>query len=366
VSLTLEKLRASRTFDSTGGGFFRYSSRRDWQEPHPEKLLDDQASLLRNYLHLYVLTDQPSHRETAEGLVAYLNKTLSEGGSAPFFGCEDHVRQIAPRGATGPLPVLSFIDRLVYTDANAHAASAYLDAWLVLGLEECRQRAEAVLDWLWEHHRAQDGSVYHFSDAEPLMPGMLLDSVAMGSALLDAYAAVGEEAYLARARDLASHILEAHRNPDGGFFDISYRGPAYLRFPLTMLTQNATTATFFLRLADLSGDQSYREQAGWALGCFHNSHREHGAYAAGFGHALARLLSPPLTIVVRSPSPGDAGMRRLLCAALTQLRHANLDFRFELSRGTTKASLDLRIDGRHVGPVEDPSLVGPHLLTPVS
>jgi uncharacterized protein YyaL (SSP411 family) len=245
------------------------------------------------------------------------------------------------REATGPLPVLSFSTGCSRTQTlTPLRATRCLE---VLGLEDCSS-AEAVLDWLWQHHRAPDGGT-HFSDAQPLMPGMLMDSVAMGSALLDAYASLGNERFLSRARELASHIVEAHRNPDGGFYDISYRGPAHLRFPLTMLTQNASTAMFLLRLAGLSGDQSYREQASWALGCFPNSHREHGAYAAGFGHALARWLSPPLTIVVKGPGPGDAGMRRLMRAALTQLRHPNLDFRFELSRGTDKASLELQIDG---------------------
>jgi uncharacterized protein YyaL (SSP411 family) len=51
VAFTLRKMQQSRTFDAVDGGFFRYSSKPDWQEPHPEKLLDDQAALLRNYLH---------------------------------------------------------------------------------------------------------------------------------------------------------------------------------------------------------------------------------------------------------------------------------------------------------------------------
>ena len=69
VTFTLEKMRHSRTFDARDGGFFRYSSRADWQEPHPEKLLDDQAALLRNYLRAYLLTEHLAYRETAEGLI---------------------------------------------------------------------------------------------------------------------------------------------------------------------------------------------------------------------------------------------------------------------------------------------------------
>jgi hypothetical protein len=92
VAFTLRKMQQSRTFDAVDGGFFRYSSKPDWQEPHPEKLLDDQAALLRNYLHTYLLTEQAVYRDTAEGLIDYLNTTLADDAMSCFFGCQDYVR----------------------------------------------------------------------------------------------------------------------------------------------------------------------------------------------------------------------------------------------------------------------------------
>lgn len=50
VVLTLDNVREGRVHDGGKGGFFRYSSKRDWSEPHREKRLVDQAGLLRNYL----------------------------------------------------------------------------------------------------------------------------------------------------------------------------------------------------------------------------------------------------------------------------------------------------------------------------
>ena len=132
VLLTLDRMRESRTFDAKDGGFFRYSSKRDWQEPHQEKLLDDQAALLSNYLHAYLLTEGQPYRETAEGLIDYLNTTLSDGAQGALFGCQDYVRPLGPiraAGGAGPPQLMSLIDRYVYCDANARAASAYLGAW---------------------------------------------------------------------------------------------------------------------------------------------------------------------------------------------------------------------------------------------
>ncbi len=48
----------------------------DWQDPQPEKLLDDQATLIRNYLYTYLLSEQ-AYKEMAEGLMDYLNTTVT-------------------------------------------------------------------------------------------------------------------------------------------------------------------------------------------------------------------------------------------------------------------------------------------------
>jgi uncharacterized protein YyaL (SSP411 family) len=365
VRLTLDKMRHSRIFDSKNGGFFRYSSKVDWQEPHPEKLLDDQAALLRNYLHTYLLTDQASHREMAEGLVDYLKTTLSTAAHPYFLGCQDYVRLelgASDRQTSAPPPLLSCIDELVYCDANARAASALLDAWWLLGREDCRERALGILDRLWDTLRAPNGGMYHYSDGAPHVPGLLLDSVMMGIALLDAYAFGGQAVSLERARQLAEAIVRQHRNAGGGFQDISVAGPASLHYPVTVLTQNATVASFFIRLADLSGDMAYRKTAHWALRRFPNSHRTYEAFAAGFGHALGRLLALPLIMTITG-APGDAGVRSLARAALTQLHHGDLVLRFQADRQRQTASAEVYLDDRLIGPMTNPASLRSEVLT---
>jgi hypothetical protein len=365
VRLTLEKMRHSRIFDAKDGGFFRYSSKANWQEPHPEKLLDDQAALLRNYLHLYLLTDQAAWRETAEELIAYLDATLSTADQACFFGCQDYVRpELSPAAGqtSGPLRLLSVIDEYVYCDANARAASAYLDAWWLLGGKECKTRARNILDTLWITMRVPDGGMYHYTNGAPHTPGLLLDSVMMGLALLDAYAICGDTLCLERARQLAEDIVRQHRNATGGFFDISRIGPASLQYPVAVLTQNATVAVFFVRLADLSGIIDYRKMAYWALKRFPNAHRRHEAFAAGFGHALSRLLTLPLVLTIRG-TPGDPGVRALARAALTQLHHGDLVLRFHADHQHQPASAEVRLGNRLLGPIVDPAALQPELVT---
>ena len=170
-------------------------------------------------------------------------------------GCQDYVRPeldlSVPR--TGPPPLLSLIDQYLYCDANARLAAAYLEAWWLLGLDDCRQRALGILDELWDRCRAPDGGMFHYLDGEAYVPGLLMDSVRMGQALLTAYGCIGDERYLERAQVLAAEMVRQHRNPTGGFNDIRQLGPANLQIALPILTQNAAAAAFFVDLADLSG-----------------------------------------------------------------------------------------------------------------
>jgi hypothetical protein len=115
-------------------------------------------------------------------------------------------------------------------------------------------------------------------------------------------------------------------------------------------------------LADLSGDIAYRKTAHWALRRFPNSHRQHGAFAAGFGHALGRLLVLPLRLTITGV-PGAPEVRSLARAALTQLHHGDVVLQFQEDRECRTASAMVQIGDRLIGPVTDPSALSPVLST---
>ena len=359
VTFTLDKMLQSLTFHAKDGGFYRYSSQPDWNEPHPEKLLEDQATLVSNFLRLYLITGDPARRESAEGLIDYLNSTLLDGDSGAFFGCQDYVRPVEQTGADGePLPMISVIDEYIYCDANARAAVAFLDAWWILGREDCRERAVQILEVLWRDLRVPGGGTYHYVDREPQAPGMLTDATATGIAFLKAYSVLHDEEYLDRAKELAGDISRMHRSPDGGFFDISQKGPANLQVPIAELPQNAAVASFFVRLADLSGDTNHREEAVWALKRFPGAHRQFGAFAAGFGQALARLLTHPLIVTING-SAGSPEVRSLAQAATTQLGHGDVVVKFRDAPNAGSAWAEIRLGGSSFGPISEPSQLTP-------
>ncbi|HYM70229.1 MAG TPA: thioredoxin domain-containing protein, partial [bacterium] len=89
VTRTLEQMARGGVYDQIGGGFHRYSVDASWTVPHFEKMLYDNAELLRNYVHAYQATGNAMFRETARGIVAYVSETLMDAKDGGFYASQD-------------------------------------------------------------------------------------------------------------------------------------------------------------------------------------------------------------------------------------------------------------------------------------
>ena len=186
----------------------------------------------------------------------------------------------------------------------------------MLGDRRCRERAVDALGFLWERMRAPDGTMFHcFSEGEARVPGLLQDCVWTGRAMLGGYRVLGDPLYLGRARELADVIVGTFRNSAGGFYDVAQPGPGALGVRVVELAQNARAAQFFGELADLGGDRGYRRWQEWALRGHAPSLDGYGAFAAGFGLALAHRLEEG-TVTRVSGVPGHPALRVSVRAAL--------------------------------------------------
>ncbi len=85
---TLMKMAQGGIYDHLGGGFHRYSVDARWLVPHFEKMLYDNAQLVRAYADLYKVTREPLFKSVVEETVAYLLREMlhSEGG---FYSTQD-------------------------------------------------------------------------------------------------------------------------------------------------------------------------------------------------------------------------------------------------------------------------------------
>jgi len=76
AALTLTRMAEGGLYDQLGGGFFRYSVDAYWMIPHFEKMLYDNAELLRVYAQAAVATGEPLFKRVAQETAAWLMRDL--------------------------------------------------------------------------------------------------------------------------------------------------------------------------------------------------------------------------------------------------------------------------------------------------
>lgn len=124
VLFTLKKMHEGGMYDHLGGGFHRYAVDKYWRVPHFEKMLYDQAQLVRTYVNAYLVTRNEYFLSVAEHTASYMLKNLysPEGG---FYSAED-------------------AESIVNSEGNAHKEEGAFYLWQkseidkVLGVEVSR------------------------------------------------------------------------------------------------------------------------------------------------------------------------------------------------------------------------------------
>lgn len=263
--LTLQRMAGGELFDRVEGGFFRYATRRDWTEPHYEKLLDDNAHLLSIYLKAYVTLKDPLFKRTAEQTLDYMIKTLFDANGKYFYGSqaadEEYYKLSAPeRSKRKPPPV----DRTLYADWNAAAISALLRASLVLQNPEYKRIALEVLQTILD--RCFDGEhVYHYHPREAFTPATLSDSIELLGALLEAYQYTLDKEWLLRAIDVADATIGIFGS-DGAFYDIAHtEEQGFLSVKNKNADENGAAIKALMKLHALTGEERYKNVAANAM-----------------------------------------------------------------------------------------------------
>jgi uncharacterized protein YyaL (SSP411 family) len=86
---TLEKMARGGMYDQLAGGFHRYSVDEKWLVPHFEKMSYDNSELLKNFLHGWQVTQNPLLKQTAEGIITWVNEVLSDQQQGGFYASQD-------------------------------------------------------------------------------------------------------------------------------------------------------------------------------------------------------------------------------------------------------------------------------------
>lgn len=88
VTTTLDKMAYGGIYDQLGGGFHRYSTDMYWIVPHFEKMLYDNALLVRLYLHAWQITKKPLYRRIVLQTLDYILREMTDS-SGGFYSSQD-------------------------------------------------------------------------------------------------------------------------------------------------------------------------------------------------------------------------------------------------------------------------------------
>ncbi len=303
-------------YDQVGGGFARYSVDPTWTVPHFEKMLYDNALLARAYLHGWLLTGQERFKRVCCETLDWAMREMcgedggfcsaldadSEGVEGKFYVWTDEelsgvlgalydeaVAFFGPRpfehGAKvlegrGPVPerlpeircklygaraqrVRPGLDDKRLTSWNALMIAALADAGAVLGRSDYLDAASACGLFVLSSHR-QDGGELLRTDR---VPAYLDDHAFLLEALLTLYESTFEPRWYREAALLADRMIDRFGDSERGGFFTTAEGQSELPLRRKDLEDspipsgNSSAAVGLLRLAALSGERRYEDQA---------------------------------------------------------------------------------------------------------
>jgi hypothetical protein len=261
ATTSLGAMAAGGIYDHVGGGFARYSTDATWTVPHFEKMLYDQAALVRAYLHAWQVTGAADWLQVVEETIGYtLTELASPGGGlcsaqdADSEGEEGRFYVWTPAAlATAVGPELSAATSAWYgvTEAGNFEGSTILRRPLGATLARPPDVEEARRLLL----AARASRVHPGLDDKVLTEWNAM----FGSALAEVAAATGRQDWAAAAVRIGEFLLAELRDLDTGRWLRSWQQGRARH--LAYAGDYAWLVDLFTRLAELTGRAVWLDHA---------------------------------------------------------------------------------------------------------
>jgi uncharacterized protein len=260
VTVTLDAMASGGIYDHLGGGFSRYSVDDHWMVPHFEKMLYDQALLVRAFTHAGLLTGADRYRQVVEETIAYVRRDLGapEGG---FYSAEDADSE----GVEGRFYVWTIEQMEAALGSAAPGAIDWYGATPQGNFEGANILHRPVRGDLIRPAEVEDARRVLFeARTARVRPGLddkvLLDwNALMIAALAEAGAAYARPDWIDTASAAAEFLLAEMRQPDGRWLR-SWQRDGGARH-LALAGDHAALVDAFTRLAEATGRARWIELA---------------------------------------------------------------------------------------------------------
>jgi len=315
---TLDAMAASPLRDSVDGGFFRYSTKRNWHEPHYERMLYDNAQLVAAYA-------LAGDVQTTEGIANWLTSMqLPSGGFASAQDSESTVDGRRVEGFYYSLDAASRarvdkppVDEKILTGWNGLAIEGLAIAGTLLGRQDWIAVAQRAADFVLEHH-VRDRLIRTSIDGVVSAAHATLEDFGMlAGGLLQLAIATGEVRYAVAARTLVDDSMAAARSRTGAPFGVpggadpvlASQGlaveadPSDGAHPSGLSAMAAAAHTLFL----LTAREPYRAAARAAMARVAEAGQRHPLSLGAALTVMSALAEPVRQLVV----VGDGGLAAL-------------------------------------------------------
>jgi uncharacterized protein YyaL (SSP411 family) len=366
--VTLDAMARGGIFDQIGGGFARYSVDRQWLVPHFEKMLYDNAQLIRSYTRSWRSARSELHREVVERTVEWLLREMrdaaggfyssldadSEGVEGKYYVWTiDQVRHVLGERADDAvkafgmteegnfeganIPTRAYgeadprIDEMrlalfeartgrerpgtddkILTAWNALTISALAEAGAAFERDDWTKAAIAAMRFLMTSMRRDGRLMRSYRDGEVRHLGFAEDYAFYLEASLSLYEATFDAEWIDEARWAADEALLLFHDPErGGFFTTGADAERLITRSKDLVdnavpSANSVMAMELQRLSMLTGGSSYERHAIEAIRSILDAAKRS---PQGFGHLLGAVDlytgDPREVVIVGSPSRAD-------------------------------------------------------------
>jgi len=310
---------ATALIDPVWGGVFQYSEAGSWAHPHFEKIMSFQAQYLRQYSQAYALWKDPKYLATARKIERYLAAFLT-GPDGAFYVSQDadldhdtdghkyYALSDSERRKLG----MPRIDKNLYARENGWAISGLSAYYDVTSDSKALAIAERAAKWVIANRALPDGGFRH---GEKDRGGPFLgDTLAMGQAFLDLYAATGDRDWLTSAAK-AGDFVATFRDEAGGFLTskTSEGKIGVFAKPTKLIDDKVQVARFMNLLNRYYGNEGCRGQASHAMRYLSSASAEMARPLPGILLADEELAIEPthMTIVGSKDDPRAQALHAL-------------------------------------------------------